>query len=175
MLDQLLANPRALVEDLPGAQEWAAKFFGTAVTGAVQLELVTPFLDQIANFYDAGNAHACESISWDPYEDGYDDGPGDIADDWRTDDTISTGQYRGTVVTGAFDKLSAIMGALLDDSERDENLYDAFVKLAEEDWVPPRPAAERDKTISQEVRYYWKKLSPEAQRALHAELTPKAG
>ncbi len=87
LLDQLTKQPDAKVADLPDAHEWAEKFLGRAIS----LEPTQTFLSEILRLCQEEHP-GFDVCHWDPYEEGFDDGPGDLTDSWHTEDSISTGQ-----------------------------------------------------------------------------------
>lgn len=149
LLDALKENPLALTSDLPNAQEWANRLF---LRTDIKLEGDKSFLEQIVKWLsDWDNGIVNDATGWDPYDDGYDDGPGDLMDCWHTDEHTSNGQYRGTTVdcNNVFDLLGALIVCVThraDDCDQ-ESMEAEFKRMAEKDWIAPASDEVRDETL----------------------------
>lgn len=168
ILSALSDNPQATVAELPGAQEWANKFFGTEIGLATDKPFATEVITKIC--WDDANAPITNVTYWDPYSEGYDSGPGDLSDDWHTDDTTHNGLFRGWVVENAYDKLSAVFGVLADPFYDEEEIFDKLRELLDEEWVAPLGQNARDERATKAIMAEWQRLSPVARTVLLAEL-----
>ena len=80
-------------------------------------------------------------IHWDPYSEGYDNGPGDdVLDSWRKENHVMSGAFRGYVAEYASNRFTA----QLLESGYDDGTYspESFVDEMKE-WEPPRSDDER--------------------------------
>lgn len=168
LLPILKATPLMPFAGLPGAQEWANKFFKSEISWDPQAS----FLEQIVTRVNSGDVDG-DATPWDPYDEGYDDGPGDLMDCWHTDERTANGQYRGTTVDceNVFDELGALVICVASWWAGDlDDLASEFTSAAEVDWVPPASQAERDAVVVERIRIMWGGLSTLARVSLLAEL-----
>ena len=164
LLEALRKNPKTKVKDLPGAREWAKSFFGEQFN----LDDNESFAKQAILGIQESDSLFFEVTNWDPYEEDYDDGPGDgIYDCWHTDERSSTGQYSGTVIQPHPKVTDALSAALVCASERRASKALSVVHL---DWVPPQSAEERDERNSSKIVELWEGLSKKASSELLASL-----
>lgn len=179
LLAALCENPAAKVADLPDVSEWLSRFFGKETV----LQPDEPFADQVFALAEktfATNETRFCATHWSPYDDGYDDGPGDMSDNWHAGIRNSVGCFEGWDVNehhSVFDPISASIAAssadtswAYDDLGRSE-IREKFAECLAEDWVPPRPQAERDQAVTKKILRLASGLSPAAVKELVEQLS----
>lgn len=176
--------------------------------GELTEEQLKIFTDSLNFIYDAQTSHIEQSEKvvhillemedvarnegeityWTPFEEGYDEGPGCVADTWRKHEPVTTGQFRGHVLDEDYvchisgnmpgvDNNGFISAACLEAyifSEGDDPDPEKFVKRMKE-WEGPRPLEERDASIEAHVIRLVSQFPPERRIEFLIEIVIKMG
>ncbi len=114
---------------------------------------------------DGASIDGDDGISgWDPYDEGYDDGPGDLSDSWTKGHGVSTGQFSGYVAEYAECRFSAELLMRGFDGV-DGWTPEDFVKGMKE-WNAPRPDDERYAAIVEDIKEQFGCLPEEEQQVV---------
>lgn len=169
LIDALKANPRARPSEVP-YQNWQG--FAPLAAKGVVLHESDSFLSQVLSKMVELEIIG-EGCNWYPYDDGYDEGPGEIKDSWRNGYYCSTGQWSGYVSeVPAVDALHAellraaqgVYEGIPKFSLFEQNVDPANMISNLSDWNGPRSMAERDAAGIEQIKDLYGSLSTDGQK-----------
>ena len=165
LIDELKKNPNAKTNELPKPfhsehADWVDYKLG------VEIAENRPFLTEIVKAMVAAEIIG-EGCNWDPYGEGYDEGPGELRDSWRKGGHISTGQWEGYVSDiPAVDALHAELLAIAQDVYENTGEIPTPEKIMTEvgKWLAPRSNEEREEATITKIKHLYSSLSTDGKQ-----------
>lgn len=158
LIDKLKENPNAKASELP-YEDWAG-FAQLKMRGKV-LSDDRPFLEAVLEAMEDADIYG-EGCNWDPYDEGYDDGPGNVRDFWRKGYYVSTGQWSGYVLeVPAIDALHAELLYRVQNMAEGVGEAPKPEEVMEElnEWQGPRSQEDKDEDYINQIRALYSELS----------------